>query len=149
MGSIGKRETINHAKSELRNLKYLKNVCKGFKSQIIRYETALEGVRSPSDYVRVEEPIYVDTREEFVDKEYRRADLLDRLQTVKKNYAPYRARVENIVEFLDGLEFQERKIVTDIYIDNMSIEDKAIECYCSETTLNRRIDDILVDFMFF
>lgn len=133
------RIKINYAKNELRNYMYLLNVCRGFEDKIIKIETALEGVRSPSA------PIVIGSSS-GEDKEYRRAELLEKLQRAQMEYSVFRHRADIVVNFLDSLSQVDRRIVTDIYINNHSIERVAGKVSRSVRALKYDIDEIMLKF---
>lgn len=57
-----------------------------------------------------------------------------------------RFRTDKINSFLDSLEYSDRVIVTDIYIKNINIEKVATRFYCSERTLRRRVDELMMKY---
>lgn len=133
-----KRAKINHAKSELRNYMYLLNVCHKYESRIIELETQLEAVKSSSA------PLILGNS--GLTPEERKNELRDKLQIYQKELALVRFRTDKIKNFLDSLEYSDRVIVTDIYIKNINIEKVATRFYCSERTLRRRVDELMVKF---
>lgn len=50
---------------------------------------------------------------------------------------------ETLKKLADDLD---RKIVTDVYVDNVSIEVTAAKVFCTENTLKRRINEIMINF---
>lgn len=133
------RDRINYAKSELRNYKYLLNVCHGFENKILEVQTKLEGVRSPSLEM-------TQTQIDHKSREYLRADLLDRLQRYQKDLSLLRYRTQKISDFLESLEAEERRIITDVYINNINIENVGMHVARSERQLKRDIDKIMSTF---
>lgn len=136
MDTLTDRDRINHAKSELRNYQYLSNVVEGFNNKLIDLDNRLTGLhgidpsREPAGWPNP----------------YSRDELLDKQQRLTMDRALPLARLSKIREFLDSLEFEDRKIVTDVYIKHVTIEDTATWAYCSVRTLKRRIDEILLRF---
>ncbi len=57
-----------------------------------------------------------------------------------------RFRTDKINSFLDSLEYSDRVIVTDIYIKNINIDQVATRFYCSERTLRRRVDELMMKY---
>lgn len=131
-----KRQKINYAKNELKNYMYLLNVCQGFEDKILKLETQLEGIKSPSNLIDVRVLLDESTRL------YHRNELMEKLQRTQKGYTMFRCRVDKIQDFLAGLEYEERKIITDVYINNVRMIKVATELYCDKKTLERRIDKI-------
>lgn len=133
------RAHINHAKSELRNYKYLLNVCHGIEGKILKLETILQGVKSPSAQVEVGDG-------NGDSKLIRQQDMRDKINAHKYDLAAVRYRTARVDAFLDGLPFSDCKIVTDVYLNGKHIETVARENYCSEKSLRRNIDAIMKKF---
>lgn len=68
------------------------------------------------------------------------------MQRCQRELSFDRFRTDKIKSFLDSLEYSDRVIVTDIYIKNINIEKVSIRFYCSERTLRRRVDELMVKF---
>ncbi|AMC94227.1 hypothetical protein AOC36_09600 [Erysipelothrix larvae] len=132
------RQQINYAKNELRNYMYLLNVVHGFEGKILEIETELEGVRSPS---APKTP-----GKSFISPEERKQDLLTKLQRHQYSLAMYKHRTDHIAQFLDGLSYEERKIVTEVYVNNVNIEKVATLALCSVSKLKRDLDKMLENF---
>lgn len=133
-----KRAQINHAKSELRNYMYLLNVCHGYESKIIGLQTQLEAIKSPSAPMT--------QGSSGITPEERQSELRDKLQRCQRELSFVRYRTDKVKLFLDGLDHNERVIVTDVYIKNINIENVATRFYCSEKTMKRRIDEIMLKY---
>ncbi|QIK57781.1 hypothetical protein G7059_07985 [Erysipelothrix sp. HDW6A] len=134
-----KRAHINHAKAELRNYKYLLNVCRGFDDKILQLQTILEGVQSPGAMVEF-------TTSSGESHSVRQQELRDKLQKYQYDLANVRYRTDRVKFFLENLKQEEREIVTKVYVNRVHIERVALEYFCSEKKLRRRIDDILIQF---
>lgn len=134
------RDHINYAKSELKNLRYLQRVVQGFNNKLSVIDNQLQGVSG------------VDTSKELssssstVNRDSYLLDLLEKKQRIIRDRAPFVIRAERILSFLDRLDPEDRKIVTDVYIKGFTIESTSVWLYCSEDTVKRRIDKILADF---
>lgn len=133
------RAHINHAKSELRNYMYLLNVCHGLEDKILKLQVQLEGVKSPGATVNVSDG-------NGDSKEVRVQALRDKLQQYQLEYAMTRHRTDKVDGFLDNLSDQDRKIVTSVYLNGIHIESIARKIFLSKKTVERRIDDIMIDF---
>jgi DNA-directed RNA polymerase specialized sigma24 family protein len=133
-----KRAQINHAKSELRNYMYLLNVCHGYESKIVGLQTHLEAIKSPSAPMT--------QGSSGITPEERQSELRDKLQRCQRELSFVRYRTDKVKVFLDGLDHNDRVIVTDVYIKNINIEKVATRFYCSEKTMKRRIDDIMLKY---
>lgn len=133
-----KRAQINHAKSELRNYMYLLNVCHGYESKIIGLQTQLEAIKSPSAPMT--------QGSSGITPEERQSELRDKLQRCQRELSFVRYRTDKVKVFLDGLDHNDRVIVTDVYIKNINIEKVATRFYCSEKTLRRRVDEIMLKY---
>lgn len=133
-----KRAQINHAKSELRNYMYLLNVCHGYESKIIGLQTQLEAIKSPSAPMT--------QGSSGITPEERQSELRDKLQRCQRELSFVRYRTDKVKLFLDGLDHNERVIVTDVYIKNINIENVATRFYCSEKTMKRRINEIMLKY---
>lgn len=133
-----KRAQINHAKSELRNYMYLLNVCHGYESKIIGLQTQLEAIKSPSAPMT--------QGSSGITPEERQSELRDKLQRCQRELSFVRYRTDKVKVFLDGLDHNDRVIVTDVYIKNINIEKVATRFYCSEKTMKRRIDEIMLKY---
>lgn len=133
-----KRTQINHAKSELRNYMYLLNVCHGYESKIIGLQTQLEAIKSPSAPMT--------QGSSGITPEERQNELRDKLQRCQRELSFVRYRTDKVKVFLDGLDHNDRVIVTDVYIKNINIEKVATRFYCSEKTMKRRIDEIMLKY---
>lgn len=134
------RDHINYAKSELKNLSYLQRVVQGFNNKLAVIDNHLQGV-SGVDISK--EP---SSSSSTVNRDSYLLDLLEKKQRIIRDRAPFVIRVERIVAFLDRLDPEDRKIVTDVYIKGYTIESVAIRLYCSERTVKYRIDRILYEF---
>lgn len=135
------KDRINYAKSELKNLRYLQRVVLGFDNRLAEIDNQLIGV-SAIDPSRESSAGTSDNTN--LDAKY--LVLLDKKQRILKERAPIMARVEKVITFLDSLKFEDRKIVTDVYIKGFTIESTSVWLYCSEDTVKRRIIKILTDF---
>lgn len=135
------RDHINYAKSELKNLKYLQRVVQGFGNKLEEIDNQLIGV-SAINPARESSGSASNT----INSDSRYYSLLEKKQRILKDRAPIIARVEKIQTFLDSLSYEDRRIVTDVYIKGFTIELTSVWLYCSEDTVKRRIDKILTDF---
>ena len=133
------RAHINHAKSELRNYMYLLNVCHGLEDKILKLQVQLEGVKSPGATVNASDG-------NGDSKEVRVQALRDKLQQYQLEYAMTRHRTDKVDGFLDNLSDQDRRIMTDVYIKGVNIESVARTSYCSEKTLKRRINEVMIKY---
>ncbi|MEG0327758.1 MAG: hypothetical protein RR565_04790 [Erysipelothrix sp.] len=133
-----KRAQINHAKSELRNYMYLLNVCHGYESKIIGLQTQLESIKSPSAPMT--------QGSSGITPEERQSELRAKLQRCQRELSFVRYRTDKVKVFLDELDHNDRVIVTDVYIKNINIENVATRFYCSEKTMKRRIDEIMLKY---
>lgn len=134
------RDHINYAKSELKNLRYLQRVVQGFNNKLAVIDNQLQGVSGTDISKEISSSNSATNRDSYL------LDLLEKKQRIIKDRAPFVTRVERIVSFLDSLDRDNRKIVTDVYIKGFTIESTSIWLYCSEDTVKRRIDKILADF---
>ena len=133
------RDHINHAKSELRNYMYLLNVCHGLEDKILKLQVQLEGVKSPGATVNVSDG-------NGDSKEVRVQALRDKLQQYQLEYAMTRHRTDKVDGFLDNLSDQDRKIVTDVYINGIKMEKAARFNARSKRQLEYDIDEIMIEF---
>ena len=79
-------------------------------------------------------------------KEVRVQALRDKLQQYQLEYAMTRHRTDRVDGFLDNLSDQDRRIVTDVYMNNIQIEAITHKIFLSKKTVKRRIDDIMINF---
>lgn len=134
------RDHINYAKSELKNLSYLQRVVQGFNNKLAVIDNHLQGV-SGVDISK--EP---SSSSSTVNRDSYLLDLLEKKQRIIRDRAPFVIRVERIVAFLDRLNSEDRKTITDVYIKGYTIESVSVYLYMSESGLKKKIDKILVNF---
>ena len=131
---------INYAKSELKNLKYLQRVVLGFDNKLAEIDHQLIGVSAIDPSKEQSKSFSASNRDVYM------LSLIDRKQRIIKERAQFVTRVNKVLSFLDELDFEDRKIVTDVYIKGYTIESVSIYLYMSESGLKKRIDRILINF---
>lgn len=136
MNETEKREKINYAKRQIKSFNYLISERKKSLDDIADVNSKLEGLGGPGYDETVSGHPYP----------YREADLRDKLIIYKRECDLYTRQIYRIENFLDGLDSNYRIAITDVYIKNKTFEETAIKIYESRSTMQRRIDELLLTF---
>lgn len=132
------RDKINHYKNELRQLTFMNN-------QVRKINDELEAIS-----VNLREVKAIDPSKEpgtGVNAGFNLTYWLEKEQLLIKERAIYQHRVDKVNDLLDSIEYQDRVILTDVYIKNRTMENVALRSYMSIKKLRMKIDKIITRFI--
>jgi len=133
------RDKINYFKSEIKNLPYINNCKRDVALKLEEISVILRGIKGIDSTKIMGQGSSL--------KSYNLYYWLEKEQELIKELNAYEYRSSYITRFLDALELNDRKIITDVYIKNKTLENVAAFNNYSKRTIIRKIDTLIIDYL--